>query len=128
MAQPVKNPPSTQETQEMQVRSLGWKDPLEKGMATCSSILAWKTPWTEEPGGLQSKMSQRVGHGSAHRHRSPRTPAFGQRCSVLLWSSRCVYLGVRVKHHGCKLQGKNLKLDTQFKYRIWLDLGNLTQD
>ena len=63
MAQPVKNPPSTQETQEMQVQSLGWKDPLEKGMATCSSILAWKTPWTEEPGGLQSKMSQRVGHG-----------------------------------------------------------------
>ena len=63
MAQPVKNLPSTQETQEMQVPSLGWKDPLEKGMATCSSILAWKTPWTEEPGGLQSKRSQRVGHG-----------------------------------------------------------------
>ena len=44
------------------VRSLGWEDPLEKGMATHSSILAWRTPWTEEPGGLQSMGSQRVGH------------------------------------------------------------------
>ena len=43
-----------QETQEMQVQSLGWKDPLEEEMATCSNILAWKIPWTEEPGGLQS--------------------------------------------------------------------------
>ena len=44
----------------MRVPSLGWEDPLEKEMATCSSILAWKTPWTEEPGGLQSKGLQRV--------------------------------------------------------------------
>ena len=43
-----------QETQEMWARSLGRKDPLEEGMATCPSILAWKTPWTEEPGRLQS--------------------------------------------------------------------------
>ena len=42
-----------QETQEMQVHSLGEEDPLEKGMATHSSILAWEVPWTEEPGGLQ---------------------------------------------------------------------------
>jgi len=48
--------------QEIQVRSLGWEDPLEKGMATHSSILAWRIPWTEEPGGLQSMGSQRVGH------------------------------------------------------------------
>ena len=47
----------------MQVQSLGWEDPLEEGMATHSRILAWKIPWTEEPGGLQSKKSQRVGHG-----------------------------------------------------------------
>ena len=46
--------------QENQVRPLGWADPLEKGMATHSSILAWRTPWTEEPGGLQSMGSQRV--------------------------------------------------------------------
>ena len=48
-----------QETQEMQVQSLGQKDPLEKGMATRSGILAWRIPWTEEPGGLQSIGSQR---------------------------------------------------------------------
>ena len=48
--------------QETQVRSLGWKDPLEREMATHSSILAWRTSWTEEPGGLQFIGSQRVGH------------------------------------------------------------------
>ena len=46
----------------MRVRPLGQKDPLEEGMATHSSILAWRTPWTEEPGGLQSIGSPRVGH------------------------------------------------------------------
>ena len=51
----VKNPPEMQETQ---VQSLGEEDPLEKGMATCSSILAWRIPWTEEPGTLQSMGSQ----------------------------------------------------------------------
>ena len=48
--------------QEAWVRSLGQEDPLEKAMATHSSILAWKIPWTEEPGGLQSMRSQRVGY------------------------------------------------------------------
>ena len=57
MAQTVKNPPAMQETW---VLSLGWEDPLEKEMTTHSSILAWKIPWTEEPGGLQSTGSQRV--------------------------------------------------------------------
>ena len=51
-----------QETQEMQVRSLGREDPLEEGMATHSKILAWRNPWTEEPGRLQSIGLQRVGH------------------------------------------------------------------
>ena len=51
-----------QETQEMQVRSLGQKNPLEEGTATHSSILAWRIPRTEEPGRLQSMGSQRVGH------------------------------------------------------------------
>ena len=51
MAQTVKNLPTMQETQ---VRSLGQEDPLEEGMATRSSILVWRIPWTEEPGGLQS--------------------------------------------------------------------------
>ena len=59
MAQTVKNLPATQETQ---VRSLCWKGPLEKEMATHSAILAWRIPWTEETGGLQSMGSQRVRH------------------------------------------------------------------
>ena len=59
MAQMVKNLPAKQETQ---VQSLGWEDTLEKEMATHPSILAWRIPWTEEPGGLQSMRSQRVGH------------------------------------------------------------------
>ena len=62
MAQWVKNPLEMLETQETQVRSLGWKDPLEKEMVTHSSTFAWKIPWTEEPGGLQSMGLQRVGH------------------------------------------------------------------
>ena len=55
----VKNLPAVQETW---VQSLGWEDPLEKEMATHSSILAWEIPWTEEPGGLQSMGSQKVRH------------------------------------------------------------------
>ena len=56
----VKNLPVMQETQETWVQSLGWVDPLEKKMATYSSILVWRIPWTEEPGGLQSMGLQRV--------------------------------------------------------------------
>ena len=59
VAQMVKNLPATQETR---VRSLDWEVPLEKGMAIHSSILAWRIPGTEEPGGLQSMGLQRVGH------------------------------------------------------------------
>ena len=55
----VKSLPAMQETQ---VRPLGYEDPLEEGMATHSSILAWRIPWTEEPGGLQSIGLHRVGH------------------------------------------------------------------
>ena len=58
----VKNLPGMQEKQEMQVQSLGWEDPLEKGMITLCSIVAWRIPWTEDPGGLQSMGLQRVGH------------------------------------------------------------------
>ena len=57
----VKNLPAMQENQETRTQSLGWEDPLEKEMATHSSMLAWKIPWTEEPGRLQSVWSQRVG-------------------------------------------------------------------
>ena len=59
LAQKVKNLPAMQETQ---IQSLGWEDPMEKGVATHSSILAWRIPWVEEPGGLHSMGSQRVRH------------------------------------------------------------------
>ena len=62
VVQMVRNPSAMWEAQ---VRSLGWEDPLEKGMATHSSILAWRSPWTEELGGLQSMGSQRVRHNWA---------------------------------------------------------------
>ena len=59
VAQTVKNPPAMWKTW---IRSLGWEDLLKEGMATHSSILAWRIPWTEEPSGLQSMGSQRVAH------------------------------------------------------------------
>ena len=59
----VKSPPAMQETQEMWVRLLGQEDTPEKGMANHSSILAWRIPWMEEPGGLESVGSQTVAHG-----------------------------------------------------------------
>ena len=59
LAHMVKNLPAVQETL---VQSLSWEDTLEEGMATHSNILAWRIPWIEEPGGLQSMGSQRVGH------------------------------------------------------------------
>ena len=58
----VKNLPTVQETR---VQSLGWKDPLEKGMVTYSSIFAWRIPWKEEPGGLQSMGLHRAGQDRA---------------------------------------------------------------
>ena len=68
MALKVKNLPAKQETC---IRSLGWEDFLKEGMATRSSFLAWRIPWTQEPGGLQSTGSQRVRHNlatNAHTH------------------------------------------------------------
>ena len=62
VAQRVKNPPAMQETW---VQSLGWEDPLEEAKATHSSILAWRIPWTEEPGRLQYIGWERVGHDKA---------------------------------------------------------------
>ena len=62
MAQTVKKKKNLTAMQEMQVPSLSREDSLEKGMATCSSILVWRIPGTEEPGGLQFMESQKVGH------------------------------------------------------------------
>ena len=67
----VKNPPAKQATR---VESLGHKDPLEKEMVTHSSILVWRIPWTEEPGGLQSMGSHRVRHYIATKQQGPKKP------------------------------------------------------
>ena len=58
----VKNPPANAGDIRDVVHSLGWEDPLEEGMATHTNILAWRIPWAEEPGRLQSRGPQRVGH------------------------------------------------------------------
>ena len=58
-----------QETQELWVWFLGWEDPLEEGVTTHCSVLAWRIPWTEEPGGLQFMGSQRVRHDWEHAHK-----------------------------------------------------------
>ena len=82
VAQLIRNLPAMQETWGW---SLGWEDPLEKGMATHSSILAWRIPWTGEPGGIQSKGLQRVGHDWAtnththtHTHKHTHTHTHGE--------------------------------------------------
>ena len=71
MAQTVKNLPANagDTRDDTSVQSLVWEDPLEKGMAPHSSILAGRIPWTEEPGGLQSMGSQRVRHDLANEHK-----------------------------------------------------------
>ena len=83
VAQMVKNPPAMRETC---VWSLGWEDPLEEGMATHSSILAWRIPWTGEPGGLQYMGLQRVGHDCVTKHSTHQWAGLWQlplRCSPL---------------------------------------------
>ena len=67
--------------QETWAQSLGWENPLEESMATHSSILAWRTPWLEEPGGLQSMVWQRVGHDLAANSKS------SQKMSLLIWKN-----------------------------------------
>ena len=78
----VKNPPAMQ---EMQVQSVSWEDPLEEEMATNSSILTWRIPWTEEPGGLQSMGSQRVRHVLATKQHLNRFKYL--RLKTLYWES-----------------------------------------
>ena len=73
VAQMVKNPPAMQETW---VRSLGWEDPFEEGMATHCSFLAWRIQWTEELGGLQTMGLQRVRHDWMTKHSSASTISF----------------------------------------------------
>ena len=85
----------------MQVPPLGWEDPLEKGMATHSSILAWSIPWTEEPGGLQSIGSQRIRHERSNwactcPRRSPQSTEQSSLCYAVLYrrSPVCCFLSL----------------------------------
>ena len=92
VVQKVKNLPAMQDTQ---VLSLSWKDPLKKEMATHSSILAWRIPWTEEPRGLQSMGFQRVGHDWVTNTTLLKTYQYF--CTVLIslgFHSWCVFLGL----------------------------------
>ena len=77
MAQTVKNPPTMLETW---VRSLDCEDPLKKGTATQENSMAWRIPWTEDPGGLQSTGSQRVRHNLANKHSTHVAQAQGSVC------------------------------------------------
>ena len=92
----------------MWVQSLSWEDPLEEGMATHSSILAWRIPWTEEPGGLQSEGSQRVAHNCcdlAHTHggsRLQQAPGEPLECKDIQTGGGAWPCGrVRISHKCC---------------------------
>ena len=111
VAQLVKNPPEMWETW---VCSLDWDDPLEEGMATHSSILAWRIPWAEESGGLQSMESHRVGHDWVTKHSTAqhllreltlssykyvfRFSSVAQSCPTLCDSMDCSMPGLHVHH------------------------------
>ena len=86
VAQMLQNPPAMWETW---IQSLGGEDPLEKGMSTHSSILAWRIPWTEESGGLQSMSLQRVGHHCATTQPSHISPQYEEPSSILREVDHC---------------------------------------
>ena len=103
LAQVVENLPTEQKTW---VRSLSWEGPLEKGMATHSSMLAWRIPWTEEPGGLQSMESQRVRHDWSPQHSTEGLEADVLVSAVvseqmLLGLPLCCFVAAALGHHVC---------------------------
>ena len=88
----------------MCVQSLGWEDPIEKGMAAHSSILAWRIPWTEEPGGPQSLESQRVGHDWSNW--ALRTTPVKSHLFHFYWLSRVWFCIIRILHAWLRAYGK----------------------
>ena len=130
VAQTVKHLPTTGETQ---VQSLGQEDPLEKKMATHSSVLAWKIPWTEEPGRLQSMGSQRIGHDWATSLSFLFLFCLAQASGVieLLRGQLCNYTEVSLwksgslpTYHYCDL-GQLISSSSQFAYMQNGDNNNL---
>ena len=110
----LKNPPAVKELQGMWVRSLAWAGALEEGMATHSSILCLKIPWTEEPGGLQSMGSQRVGHDwndSAYN-----TPCLKERTPKWASASK-IWVSLFLKPASCVAGGWPLSLEVILKDR-----------
>ena len=105
VAQWVKNPPTMWETQ---AQSLGWEDPLEEGMATHSSFLAWRIPWTEEPSGLESIGPHRVQHGWRDLALVSSSPVFFL-CWIPLKSQVQDYLGPCPKRI-YRLMGETVKI------------------
>ena len=99
VAQMVKNLPATRETW---VRSLGWEDPLEERMATHSSLLAWRIPWTQESGGLQSMGSPRVGHSWVTKH----STALQDRAIPYFHISHFIFTEVFWQYHFYNFRGK----------------------
>ena len=97
VAQTVKRLPTTWETR---VQSLGWEDTLEKEMATHSSVLAWKIPWTEEPGRLQSTVLQRVGHDWV----TSLSLFTKTSCSICLFISGLLHLAKLLPVHLCNFK------------------------
>ena len=87
-----------QETQETWVRSLGGEDPLEEGMATHSSILAWRIPWTEEPGGLQTTELQRIRHNWATLRAQTTLGSVSREAMKIFWKKSAI------THSGCYIE------------------------
>ena len=118
VAQMVKDPPALRETC---VWRLGQEDPLEKGMATHSSILAWRIPWTEEPGGLQSMGSQRVGHDWATKHSTDDIYAYYREKNYPLPQSsehsHCCFVFEAIKNLFCEIQ---YVLENFFFFVLWI--------
>ena len=112
MAQQIKNPPAMQETQAIWAWFLGQEDPLEEGMATHSSILAWRIPWTEKPGRLQSKGSQRTRQGTMDRSNIGKGGHQGCTLSLCLFNlyARCMMWNPRLDEPqaGIKIAWRNI--------------------
>ena len=131
VAQTVKHLPTMRETQ---VWSLGWEDPLEKEMATHSSTLAWKIPWTEEPGRLQSMGSQRVQHDWATSLSSKRAYAIPRattpRAPDLQQSTVDPYL---LRRHSNTVLSQSLwglcvMVHTRYVWALWASLAGMRSD
>ena len=106
-------------------QSMSQEDPLEKGMATHSSILAWRIPWTEEPGGLQSMWSQRVGHDrvTVHSHSPQQQQSIIQTNPDLVWRAHVLFARscpTLCNHMDCSPPGSSVHGILQVRIPEWV--------